>query len=494
ITPGSEYRVQSGDSISAILMRAGVERQALWPTIDAVVAANPNAFVDGNPDKLMAGTVLVLPVVTPATAASSTNVPTSNVTTLQTPEIEAVDGPDVPPPAAGATIAERTNVLESIARSDAELARVQSEIARLRQELAEQPETRQQVASDSPFLQSPTTVTKTVVVETPTPVADTAPVETTVSETRESGWSFAAKLVGLFGSAFLILIAAILWRMRSQSKQLRAKRAAAQRPVREVATVTSAVAQSAEQRTRQSQYFVNEERRNDNDKGVELDYEFGETIARDDELAIDFDVSSTQAAPVVTTETTESLPSEDNWLIENTDRFEFPRVGQTTDSMEATLVGDTVEQTAIDEQDMDLLQKDYETEFTKTQQLERELAEAALASGLDGMDAVARRAGEPVDLEPTVEQPVAEASIGDTTQSMPPEELLNDASRAADAYDDLSETMADEDATAQITLNSRAADLDIDLTSTLQTDIDDIADIDDDDDRTAVIPKTGKAG
>jgi hypothetical protein len=76
--------VQAGDSASGIVSRIADRSTALWPAVDAIVTANPNAFVDGDMNRLIAGSVLQIPWLdsqqqlagetadrTPAVAASS---------------------------------------------------------------------------------------------------------------------------------------------------------------------------------------------------------------------------------------------------------------------------------------------------------------------------------------------------------------------------------------------------------------------------------------
>ena len=63
---GATVRVQTGDTLSALVRRhypSGVGGPALF---DAIVAANPHAFRDGNPDLLLAGARLNLPDPAPA--------------------------------------------------------------------------------------------------------------------------------------------------------------------------------------------------------------------------------------------------------------------------------------------------------------------------------------------------------------------------------------------------------------------------------------------
>ncbi len=58
---GTEYRVQPGDSLSTIAQRISDREMALWPAVNAIFEANPNAFLGGDPNRLKAGAMLAIP-------------------------------------------------------------------------------------------------------------------------------------------------------------------------------------------------------------------------------------------------------------------------------------------------------------------------------------------------------------------------------------------------------------------------------------------------
>ncbi|MEO0950825.1 MAG: hypothetical protein AAFY44_05840 [Pseudomonadota bacterium] len=58
----SRYQVQTGDTVSALAATLTPAGQSFWPVVDAIVAANPQAFIDNDPDRLIAGAILRLPV------------------------------------------------------------------------------------------------------------------------------------------------------------------------------------------------------------------------------------------------------------------------------------------------------------------------------------------------------------------------------------------------------------------------------------------------
>jgi len=97
LMPGQRYRVQPGDSLSLIAARlrdASVDRMT---AVNAIFEANPNAFINGNPDRLQAGSWIEIPSLTgsaparpapavpAATALASASRPAADSVTAQAP-------------------------------------------------------------------------------------------------------------------------------------------------------------------------------------------------------------------------------------------------------------------------------------------------------------------------------------------------------------------------------------------------------------------------
>ena len=61
IGKSTRYRVQPGDSLSVIAQRIENRSIGLWPAVEAIFAANPDAFMDNDPNKLKAGSWLEIP-------------------------------------------------------------------------------------------------------------------------------------------------------------------------------------------------------------------------------------------------------------------------------------------------------------------------------------------------------------------------------------------------------------------------------------------------
>ena len=72
IAANGRYRVQPGDSLSQIASRIENRSIALWPAVDAIFAANPNAFLDNDRNLLKAGSWLDIPDMTSVAAVATT--------------------------------------------------------------------------------------------------------------------------------------------------------------------------------------------------------------------------------------------------------------------------------------------------------------------------------------------------------------------------------------------------------------------------------------
>jgi murein DD-endopeptidase MepM/ murein hydrolase activator NlpD len=80
IVGGTRYRVSSGDTLSTIAARVGGTGESLWARADRIFAANPDAFIDGNPDLIKLGSEIVIPVPGDAAAVTAAAAPASPAT------------------------------------------------------------------------------------------------------------------------------------------------------------------------------------------------------------------------------------------------------------------------------------------------------------------------------------------------------------------------------------------------------------------------------
>ena len=61
VDQSARYQVQPGDSLSEITQRIENRSMPLWPAVNLIFEANPDAFIDNDPNKLKAGSWLTIP-------------------------------------------------------------------------------------------------------------------------------------------------------------------------------------------------------------------------------------------------------------------------------------------------------------------------------------------------------------------------------------------------------------------------------------------------
>lgn len=109
IAENSRYLVRRGDSLSAIASRISDRSIALWPAVDRIFAANPDAFMNNDRDLLKAGIWLLIPNLSGAAAE-----PVSVVAgTIDTAPATAYDGYQATPVAGTTGIEQRTHITET---------------------------------------------------------------------------------------------------------------------------------------------------------------------------------------------------------------------------------------------------------------------------------------------------------------------------------------------------------------------------------------------
>lgn len=88
VTQGQTYRVARGDTLSGIAARVAERPGTIRETMDAIFAANPEAFIRGNRDLIEEGRSITIPIMSPSTA-------TASVTSLPAP-LPAARGAELP--------------------------------------------------------------------------------------------------------------------------------------------------------------------------------------------------------------------------------------------------------------------------------------------------------------------------------------------------------------------------------------------------------------
>jgi len=96
IGTASSHQVQAGESLSTIAQRIENRTIGLWPAVDAIFAANPDAFMNNDPNQLKAGSWLSIPdfdgSAAVVAAPESVAVPVADVSAAYepTPVVEAI--------------------------------------------------------------------------------------------------------------------------------------------------------------------------------------------------------------------------------------------------------------------------------------------------------------------------------------------------------------------------------------------------------------------
>nr|WP_241693713.1 FimV/HubP family polar landmark protein [Pseudomonas sp. OTU750018] len=237
---GNRYSVISGDSLWKIAERLAAETGQVTPQslMRDLHALNPQAFINGDINRLRAGAQLFLPdsvagvpsaVVEPAVAATAA------------PETVAAPSAQLPvDPPAELLIQEQARVEQELASQISETLQLQQSLAQLGlqvQQLQEQMEARdQQIAGLQAELAARRASAEASAAPVPAPVAVTAPV------TAESGSNWLAIIAGLL-ALLLAGVVGLFWRSRKPVEPAPVAVATAVMPVMQ--TVPSAAPSAA---------------------------------------------------------------------------------------------------------------------------------------------------------------------------------------------------------------------------------------------------------
>ncbi len=384
----TSYRVQPGDTLSGIAQRIENRPLGLWPTVNMIFAANPDAFIDGDMNKLKAGSVLELPDfggMQPAAQTMALGIQESAPATEQ--PSEAYD----PAAVVDASPVEPERVVEA-------------------------------PASGQPVVEAPveTLVIPDTTVEAP-PIAAESPNVPTASISRpapvvEDGGRSWTWLLWLGGAGIALIIGLLLFGRRSRDlTEPSPLDAIPSHPMRRRSDLDPTD-------TEQMPVIAEEEYDLDDDsptaenlaldadlvvgsgldKGVDIDvaedFAFASTSALDFELPEEMSSSTgthrTDVIPPVSIEdssilVSEILPNEDDEeddydMSVIVDATKVPHPEDTTEKdLKAVVVDNTDESLISDsytlsqEVDFKILEQDYEDEMTATQKLNAEIAKAA---------------------------------------------------------------------------------------------------------------------
>ncbi len=480
IRPSGGYRVQPGETLSEIVQRIENRPIGLWPAVFAVFEANPDAFMDNDPNKLKAGSLLSIPsfdgseaVVTaaPRSVPETATPAVSDVVEAAPVTIVPVDimTPAAADPAAAAVA--KTPAVEPAAAEAVDTVTDSTADLRPGDIILD---------GDAAFVESSGVAQETIVIpdtELAGPVTDasspnvpTATIDTGSAPETSSSWLF-----WLAGSGLAILIALLLFGRRIRNLF----GAADAQPMRRATDGDTAELQAAlpieeelsddspteENLALDADLIVGTGLEEGTDMEVAQDFGFASPTEVDIELP--FEPQPTEEtqqtdiiAPVRADEhsilDSEVLPDDDDYdMSVIVDATKMPHPEDVTErDLKAVEVSADEDDTATtdsytinEEASFNVLEQDYEDQLTATQALKLEIARVA-AELSNQMDEDTVETGL-LD-EPTAEMPLATVTELDVTAQLPTRET---------ELSDLDDTGVNEAITVNITRDENTVEI-----------------------------------
>ena len=435
IANAARYQVQPGDSLSEIAQRIEDRPVGLWNAVNAIFAANPDAFIDNDPNKLKAGSWLSIPsfgsgapvvvadvtepatrstAYTPADLESSTVVETTDAPVEQAvPETTAPREmlADLEP---GDVIVDSSSVAIDAAASSTEAVIIPDTVL-------DGPE----VTSDSPNV----------------PITRIQPVQ--APEPTSTNW-----LLWLGGGGLAIILIMLLFgrKFRDQLGSAPIAPAVPQRRKTDTQTVEAIADEemhiaddspTEENLALDADLIVGTGLQEGTEVDVAEDFGFAASTELDlelpEEMSSGGDLPETDIIAPINVEDdsileSEVLPEDDDYdMSVIVDATKMPIPDEVTakdleaiqiESNDETLITD--DYTVSQEVDYKILEQDYEDEMTATQKLNSEIAKAA--------EELASRMDDDLDGGDTEEMPLATVHELDVTAQLPPkdDEVIGD--------------------------------------------------------------------
>ncbi|MEM1437671.1 MAG: hypothetical protein AAF545_10040 [Pseudomonadota bacterium] len=438
-TNASRYQVQTGDTVSALAATLTPAGQSYWPVVDAIVAANPEAFIDNDPDRLIAGAILSLPVNDVPTDIAPVASPVPERIATVAPPREAV-APVVVEPAPRPTEPAITQASPSRSQTD-RLLNVVGDAAAGR---ASDTEAGSPFADESEF--------STEAASNPTAVT---PLPDLIEAAPQTGWT--ERLLGLGAGMLIALVILTLWPRRKPQK----------RTVVDVDPIGAA--QTALPETEKLRRPIPARNRAPAAQTPKPStpipvaapppltpelFEAPESVVEDNAGEFTFHTAETKRPDIPVKHLSPKTTSADI------------QVGTLTSYEFAALAPD------LDDQTQQMLEADYEAELTRTQQIEMEAARRALESGGEPEhDVTIEMHGyhASTESEDTVEMPLEEtAGFHDATEARyvgQPDDTIaeTDAMPTLDLDLDIRSASAILDASAEALRGELGEDLDVDI-------------------------------
>lgn len=475
LTQGTGYRVRVGDTLSTIAQRVSDRPEGIWPTAERIFAANPEAFIGGDMNRLRAGSVIEIPMLTdgPATAAASAERPSA------TPAAPAASAPEAAPSGAGAgqtavagraatPAGERPSVTVPTSATAAAPAtsaqRIRPAVRQAMDEMA---------AAPSPFkpdTQAENTPDANANADADAALTPAGPAPRLAAAEPATPSAVSPLFAALFGAGIGLLMGLVIFRSSVREFFRRAPTPAAARGRRPVAGASAvaaadaggdALAASGEStdvmaapvfEPEEPDVIVSEEawddvtqsrlKSLDIDFGDEDDADMGVDVITEQELAVarmDFPLDD-DSDTVPETDGAAVLPPEDR--IEESMIMEVDTGAELAADTPSREQADAPREMADDTgtlatvADLEMLEEDYEQEFTATQRLAKQLADAAIA-----LDREISAHGDDLD------EDIAEENIADEAAPFAATAILN---RDTDIIDEADQTavLSADDATA----------------------------------------------
>src|SRR6056297_4275946 len=429
LSPGSAYRVRVGDTLSTIAQRVTDRPGGIWATAERIFAANPEAFIGGDMDRLRAGSVLEIPATdtkataggpaaaTPAATATAATTPTraappadasmsAGEATLAAPTAGAGGSAEAAAPAATAP----ATSTPSTAAAAASAERIRPAVRQAMDEMAAEP--------PSPFKSEPAGDASTAdagLVQTPA-----GPAPRIADDDAAPRASVSPLFAALFGAGIGLLLGLVIFRSSLREFFRRAPTPAAGAAAvadrndgaridgaridgEDTDVIATPVFEQAE-----PDVIVSEEEWSDaaQSKLRSLDLDFGDEEdgagsgeARDD---VSYDLSDDLSDDVITEQELAvarmNFPGfDDSETVAETDgaavlpadeRIDESMIMEVDTGAELAADADPREAGDGDAEDtgtlatvadLEMLEEDYEQEFTATQRLAKQLADAAIA-------------------------------------------------------------------------------------------------------------------
>jgi len=436
------YRVQPGDSLSLIAQRIENRPVGLWSAVAQIFETNPNSFIDNDPNRLKAGSWLVMPDFVAQAAFAESSDEVSQVTPVALSQESAsslyegisigavVDEVATPKPAASVVEAVREEPFAAVADELVEIVPDDTSVL----EPASAPSTVEQQPADVILdvdLEAPTTA-----VNSNVPVARIV----TAEPPSQSGINW---LLWLAGGGLALIAGLFLFGRRSRDSQTPEPEAQPQRrrtdgnteKLAEIPGVDFDLSDDSpthENLILDADLIIGAGLDKATDMDVAQDFGFAVTTHLDLELPEETGKSNDKdgtdiIAPLHIDEdsilNSEVLPEDDDYdMSVIIDATKMPAPEEVTErDLKAVVVGDGGETlisgdyTISKEVDYDIVQQDYEDELTATQALNIEIEKAAA----DIANRMAKEEAPDPSNDLTTELPLASVTAIDVTANLP---------------------------------------------------------------------------